>query len=262
METPSRVATIAAGLGFSAAAACALGPAAIQIGVVEPMAGFGIFALGLLLALLALVVGAVGLWRTRAASGRFGRGRAVVGAGLGFVILAIAVRTLASAGNPPRINDITTDPDDPPVFVAAQKIAANRGRDLAYPGETFASQQREGYPDLAPIRVSDPPDAAFARAERAATALNWDITVRDPTTGVFEAVEVTRIFRFVDDIVVRVRMAPASAAEPRAQRAEGERSSEGRAGSVIDVRSTSRDGKGDIGANAARIRAFRDALSR
>ena len=108
--------------------------------------------------------------------------------------------------------------------------------------------------------MSAPPDAAFARAERAATTLNWDITYRDPTTGVFEAVEVTRIFRFVDDIVVRVRMAPESAAEPRAQRGAGERRSVG-GGSVIDVRSKSRDGKGDIGANAARIRAFHDALS-
>ncbi len=92
--------------------------------------------------------------------------------------------------------------------------------------------------------MSDPPDAAFARAERAAAALNWDVRYRDPASRVFEAVEVTRIFRFVDDIVVRVRMSPV-----------------GR-GSVVDVRSKSRDGKGDIGANAARIRAFRDALSR
>ncbi len=60
--------------------------------------------------------------------------------------------------------------------------------------------------------------------------------------GVFEAVEVTRIFRFVDDIVVRVRMSP------------------GGNGSVVDVRSKSRDGRGDLGANAARIRAFAAAL--
>jgi uncharacterized protein (DUF1499 family) len=33
-------------------------------------------------------------------------------------------------------------------------------------------------------------------------------------------------------------------------------------GSVVDVRSKSRDGQGDMGANAARIRAFRDALGR
>jgi uncharacterized protein (DUF1499 family) len=30
---------------------------------------------------------------------------------------------------------------------------------------------------------------------------------------------------------------------------------------VLDVRSKSRDGKGDVGANAARIRALRDAVS-
>jgi hypothetical protein len=244
VETPSRVATLAAALGLAAALAFVLGPAAIQIGAVSPFVGFRIFGLGLLLGVLALVFGAVGLWRTRASAGRHGRRRAVVGTVLGLTIVAIVVLAAGSAGNAPVINDITTDPTDPPGFTAAQKIDANRGRDLGYPGDDFARQQREGYPDLASIRVSDPPDAAFARAERAAAALRWDIRYRDPTTGVFEAAEVTRIFRFVDDIVVRVRAAP-----------EG-------AGSVVDVRSKSRDGRGDMGANAARIRAFRDALSR
>jgi len=42
----------------------------------------------------------------------------------------------------------------------------------------------------------------------------------------------------VDDISVRVR--------------------ESGGGAVVDIRSKSRDGKGDMGANAARIRAFRD----
>jgi uncharacterized protein (DUF1499 family) len=244
VETPSRVATLAAALGLAAAVAFVLGPAAIQIGAVSPFVGFRIFGLGLLLGVLALVCGTAGLWRTRAAAGRHGRRRAVVGMGLGLTIVAIVALAAGSAGNVPVINDITTDPEDPPVFTAAQQIEANRGRDLGYPGDDVARQQREGYPDLAPIRVSDPPAAAFARAERAAAALKWEITYRDPTTGVFEAVEVTRIFRFVDDIVVRVRISP------------------GGNGSIVDVRSKSRDGRGDMGANAARIRAFRDALSR
>ena len=46
---------------------------------------------------------------------------------------------------------------------------------------------------------------------------------------------------FVDDIVVRIRARDG--------------------GSVLDVRSKSRVGKGDVGANAARIRALRDAVS-
>ena len=242
METPSRVATFAAAVGIAGAAALALGPAAIQIGAVSPFVGFRIFGLGLLLGLLAAVVGAAALWRTRAATGRFGRGRAWIGAGLGLGIVAVVVVAAGSAGNAPIINDITTDLDDPPAFTAARQIEANRGRDLGYPGEEFANQQRAGYPDLGPILLNDPPDAAFAQSQGAAAELGWEIVYRDPATGVFEAVAVTRVFRFVDDIVVRVR--------PQA-----------RGGSVVDVRSKSRDGKGDMGANAARIRAFRDALN-
>ena len=52
----------------------------------------------------------------------------------------------------------------------------------------------------------------------------------------FEAAVTSPTFLFVDDIVVRVRP-------------EGD-------GSRIDVRSKSRDGKGDLGMNAKRIRAF------
>jgi len=63
----------------------------------------------------------------------------------------------------------------------------------------------------------------------------------DAAGGRLEAYDVTSIFGFVDDVVVRVRPA------------EG--------GSVVDVRSRSRDGKGDVGANAARIRAFRAEIS-
>jgi uncharacterized protein (DUF1499 family) len=48
----------------------------------------------------------------------------------------------------------------------------------------------------------------------------------------------SRVFGFEDDVVIRVRPAPAGS------------------GSVIDVRSKSRDGKGDLGVNAERIRTF------
>ncbi len=242
MQTPSRVETLAAGLGIAGAVALAAGPLAIQLGAVVAFVGFRIFGLGLLLGLLALVVGAFGLWRTRAAAGRPGRERAAVGAGLGLAILAIVIVGAGSGLRAPPINDITTDLDDPPVFVVAREFEVNKGRDLSHAGEELAAQQREGYPDLAPIGVGAPPDAAFARALEVAEELGWEITSREPSTGVFEAVSVTRAFRFVDDIAVRVR------------RAAG--------GSVIDVRSKSRDGRGDLGANAARIRAFRDTVTR
>jgi uncharacterized protein (DUF1499 family) len=70
----------------------------------------------------------------------------------------------------------------------------------------------------------------------AAERLGWTVIERDPERLRFEAYEITSFFHFVDDVVVRVR-------------ASG-------SGSVVDVRSKSRKGKGDLGANAARIRRF------
>jgi len=240
MDTHSRVATLSRGAGFLAVVACAVGPLAIQLGLLSAFIGFRLFLFGALLGLVALLLGAVGLWTTRSASGRIGRGRAVLGLVLGFAIVGVLVASAGSGGNVPAINDITTNPEDPPVFFAAVELEPNRGRDLTYPGEEFASQQRDAYPDLAPIVLAAPPSDAFPKVESAIEGLGWEITYRDAETGVLEAVDVTRIFRFVDDIVVRIR--------PQA------------AGSVIDVRSKSRDGKSDMGANATRIRAFRDAL--
>ena len=59
--------------------------------------------------------------------------------------------------------------------------------------------------------------------------------------GRIEASDRTLVFRFVDDVVIRLRPARGG-------------------GTQLDVRSKSRDGRGDLGANAGRIRAFRDAL--
>jgi uncharacterized protein (DUF1499 family) len=135
------------------------------------------------------------------------------------------------------INDITTDPADPPGFtVAAREI----GEPLPYPGESFAAQQRAAYPELATIVINAPPAQALARARNAAQALGLEIVAEDADAGTLEARATSRVFRFVDDVVIRVR--------PTGQ------------GAMIDVRSRSRDGRGDFGVNAKRIRALSDAI--
>lgn len=236
MERPSRVATLAAWLGGLAAADLVLGP--ILAHLVRPMVGFGlIFPFGALAALAGVVLGLVGLFLTR--GGGAGRNRALLGlaTGGGFLLLLGAM----NAGNlsAPPINDITTNLQDPPVFQAALRDPLNAGRDMAYPNE-FVEIVQGAYPDLAPIAVSAAPAEALEKAKSAAESLGWEIVEVRADTGELEAKETTAMFAFVDDIVVRVRPA------------EG--------GSVVDVRSKSRDGRGDLGANAARIRAFRDAL--
>jgi uncharacterized protein (DUF1499 family) len=236
----SIVARIAALCGIGGAALAALGVLGIQIRLLSPFVGFRLFLLGAAIGgLLALVVGGVGLIATRRVHNPDGRRNAVVGLAVGLALMTAIVAGAMPGAGLPAINDITTDLEDPPTFTAAIGDPDNRERDMSYPAD-FVPQVREAYPDLEPIAVAAPVAQTFDRAVEAGRSLGWEITFQDPAAGVFEARDVTAIFRFVDDIRVRVRPS-------------GE-------GSVVDVRSKSRVGRGDVGANAARIRAFEQAL--
>jgi uncharacterized protein (DUF1499 family) len=154
------------------------------------------------------------------------------------VVVVVAVLVASGAGtNVPRINDITTDTANPPAFVHAQTLPENDGRDMAYPGEEFARQQRDGYGEIEPVQVALPPDETFRRVAAAARSTDgWVITREDPANRALEGYETSRIFRFKDDFVIVVRDANGQ--------------------SVVHMRSKSRDGQGDVGANAKRIRSF------
>jgi len=236
-EAPRR--SIAADIAFACSvlglALLAFAPLGSYLGVLSPLLGFGLAGVALPLALIAFSLGIVGLVRTRRATGRAGRSRAWLGFAYGASVIGLGVLMLAVRPRLPRINDITTDIADPPRFVAAQRAPENAGRDLAYPA-AFAAEQRAGYPDMRPLVLDVPPSQAFERVLAAARALGWTIVDTSPERGQIEANATSRVFHFVDDIVVRVR--------PSSQ------------GSVVDVRSKSRDGQGDWGVNAARIRAF------
>ena len=216
-----------------------LGAALAHFGVLEPMGGFMLFGLGLLSALIAGLLGLGALYTTRAGSNRSGRSLAWVGV----VAAVVAVGMLGygqrpGAGAPP-INDISTDLADPPAFASDP---SGRGRDMSFPaGFADTIKATPSYQDLQPIRVARPPADVLREAEAAAHALDWEVAGRDPASGRILASQTTRLFRFVDDIVIRVR-------------------DDGTGGSVVDVRSKSRDGQGDIGANAARIRRFYEVL--
>ena len=161
----------------------------------------------------------------------------VIGAGIAYVPWQFD----RLRGIVPPIHDVTTDPDNPPAFVAAAALRKAQNLNTPdYEGPALAEQQRKAYPDLAPITLNLPPKDAFDRALATAQQLGWTITDTDPAEGRIEATETSRWFRFVDDIVVRV--APADS------------------GSRIDLRSSSRVGRSDFGVNANRIRRFAEAV--
>ena len=221
---------MAARLGAAGVAAFVLGPLLAHFRIVPPIVGFVLFDLGGFLGLVSLIAAII-----TAVRGGLGRatGGLVLGGGLTLAFVLIA---MPSAKVPP-INDITTDTATPPQFVKAGSLDGNQGRDMKYPGASFADQQRAGYPDLAPLTLNVPADEAFKRIEAAARQMpNWEITRSDPAAHALEGVATSSVFRFKDDFVIEVR---------------GQDST-----STVQMRSKSRDGKGDVGANAARVRAF------
>jgi uncharacterized protein (DUF1499 family) len=141
----------------------------------------------------------------------------------------------------PPINDITTDTENPPAFVAVVPArTAEAGNPVTYPGSKFADQQKQAYRDIAPLVLTLPPPGAFDRALVAAQGMGWTIVAADAAAGRIEASERSRWFGFTDDIVIRIA-------------ASG-------AGSRVDVRSSARLGRGDFGVNAARVRDYLAAL--
>jgi uncharacterized protein (DUF1499 family) len=148
------------------------------------------------------------------------------------VIVAIGPSRLTS----PMIHDISTDTVDPPQFVEAKKLRTAEHNTVEYGGAEIGTQQQAAYPDLAPIHSSMNTDDALTEATQVVKDLSWEFINIDYDQGIVEAYDTTRLFGFVDDVVIRVRR-------------EG-------AGSRIDVRSVSRFGKGDLGKNADRIRTF------
>ncbi|MEZ5994783.1 MAG: DUF1499 domain-containing protein [Hyphomonadaceae bacterium] len=169
---------------------------------------------------------------------------AIPAAGLGY---GAYVRN-AAASIPP-IHDISTDLSDPPGFSQAvadarAAIPGSNGLDLlnkrTSEGRSFTALQRASYGDIAPVETNAAPEQAFAAALALAREQGWTIGHESAAEGVIEATVSSFWFGFTDDIAIRVR--------PTEQ------------GSRIDMRSVSRVGRSDLGANAARMRPYLAAL--
>lgn len=150
--------------------------------------------------------------------------------------------SLASGGGSARIHDITTDTQDPPTFTMAAQQRGPGSNPLEI-DQTVIAQQQQAYPDLRTLPSPLPLDEAYSLALQVATDLDWEIYHQDRSAGVIEAVDTTRIMAFKDDVVIRLRSNP-------------------QGGTLLDLRSVSRVGEGDIGANAKRIRTFREAFQK
>lgn len=192
--------------------------------------------------LAAAALSLIGALLTRPGSLKRGFPLAVLGLVGGLVVGGIPWQWWRTAQRVPMIHDITTDTETPPVFVAILPLRAGAPNTADYGGPEIAAQQRTGYPDLGPLTLQAPPAQAFTRALTVAREMGWEIVASEANEGRIEATATTLWFGFKDDVVIRV--APSGN------------------GSRIDVRSVSRVGRSDVGANAKRITDYLSRLAR
>jgi hypothetical protein len=198
---------------------------------------FACAALGILIGLVAWI----SVW-TR---GRKGAGRVAIGILGGGLLWLWPLASLPNYMSLPPINDVTTDTANPPRFAAIAKERPPGARNIAYTGDRYARLQQNAYPDLRTLVVDRSAEEVFEYARLTAAGrkgLGWKIIALEPPTlrpakpGIIEATSRTTIIGFIDDVVIRV----------------SGNDSEAR----LDIRSSSRFGRHDFGANASRVRRF------
>lgn len=147
------------------------------------------------------------------------------------------------------IHDATTDPEDPPQFVALAKIPSANSRDfdggrhIRYKGQdvTVAYALHDKYPLLtkphAGLGPQSLPDKVYWRAFETVKQLGWTIVDANDKDFRIEATDKSLWFGRTSDIVIHVRQA-------------------GTIGSRLYMRAESREAGNDHGRNVARLKEF------
>jgi len=240
-QPPSRLAIWSRRIALFSLVATFIAIVVVRSGALEIVPALSTLGGALALAMLAILLAfgaAVSIWK----DGVGGIGEAVTGLLIGLVLIAYPVYVGVKAYKLPAIYDITTDPIDPPRFDAIARLRPRDANPVTYAGLYTAEQQRTAYSDIEPDMTSVSPQEAYDAAMKVITKRKWHVVDARPPQGtaprdgLIEAIARTPILGFRDDVAVRVRATH-----------EGAR---------IDVRSASRYGRHDLGANAARVRAL------
>jgi uncharacterized protein (DUF1499 family) len=207
-----------------------------RVGVLPPLPAFGIFGIAMLALVVCIVATVIGLILSKGTGGAASTGRVWAALTVAILVMAAIVSQQPDATGSSPIHDITTDVGNPPSFEAILPLRADAPNPPEYAGKKAAEIQKAIYPEIVTLTVEKPTDEVFEAAEKVARDLGWEIIRADPDSGQIEATATTTWFRFKDDVVIRLT--------PRGTE------------SYVDIRSKSRVGQGDMGANASRINAF------
>ena len=196
------------------------------------------FAIALAAFCLALL-GFSDLWRNSAIGGR----RSALALALSLPVLAPAAMAGYLSQVTAPLSDISTDALDPPHF--ALPLTLIPGGNINEPPRLDETIQDKFYPDLAGRRYPLSADSIIVDVMTVIDDKGWQLKApsaqsNGDTDWVIEASVKSALFGFVDDVVIRV-------------------TDEGEA-AYVDMRSATRFGRNDLGANARRIADFMNDL--
>ncbi len=193
-------------------------------------------------AILSAILAFAIIWR----SGRKGAGQAFAGLVLSGLLLAYPAYLAQQAIRLPRLADISTDIADPPSFSLSHEALAARGGTTP-PSVAIARRKAQirAFPQIQPILLDLDGREAFDAVLAALAANGWKIVEQKPPggragLGHVDAIATSFILGFPSDITLRLR--------PLAGQTR------------IDIRSVSRFGPYDFGANPRNIANFEAAL--
>jgi len=172
--------------------------------------------------------------------GELGAGFAIGALFIALIGLAVPLFYSAQAVLLPPLTDIQTSPRSPLAFKQLPALRPSDANRIEDPDEVVAAEQEAGYPDIRPMELERSATEVFDMVKEAVKRLGWEtVGVTPPSLagpGLIEATDRTLVMGFTDDVAIGI-----SGDDARTQ---------------IDVRSVSRYGLHDLGANAARIRGF------
>lgn len=226
-----------------------------KFGLFEWRIGFGllVFKLGGLVLIGVFGLGIIGLLLAVLVKPRRGLGRALVAVLVPVLALGFVASVMRAARGVPPIHDIATNFRDPPkyspaVVEARAKIGGgNPVSSMTAPvamlkGRSVGEAGQAANPDIKPLTLALPVEKATEVAAAVAAKQGLRVVRTSLADGSIEAVAESFWFGFKDDVAIRVR--------PGADELS----------SVVDIRSTSRVGVSDLGANAKRVRKLLDAI--
>lgn len=207
-----------------------------RLGIFNFGVGFQGITYTLFLAAAVFVLGLI-CWRMQRESNPKGSKAARLAMILSLLPLIGIGSQILLARSVPSIHNISTDTVNPPEFSRIAELRAGNSNPLEYQASLLADIQTKAYPNVKTLLTDLSPRQAHKVALGVAYGFGWHVVNENVVSGVIEATETTKLWAFKDDVVIRVT-----------ERSNG--------GSAIDMRSVSRVGQNDFGANAKRIEKF------